>query len=131
MKKIFLVLIVLSLSLSACGKGGANTKLNITMKEFAYDPMDNQVKAGADITLKIKNEGAVIHEYVIMKEGLSAGNEFGPEDEENIYWEVEVEPGESKTVTFTAPSNPGYYEIVCGTEGHLAAGMRGILTVVE
>ena len=81
--------------------------------------------------MNIKNEGAVIHEFVIMKEGLNIGEDFGPEDEDNIYWEVEAEPGESKTVTFTAPANPGDYQIVCGTQGHFKAGMVTKLTVVK
>ncbi|MEP7134295.1 MAG: cupredoxin domain-containing protein [Chloroflexota bacterium] len=133
MKKIlsaFIVLLILAVPLTACGGGGPSNKLNLTMTEFKYDPMDNTVVAGQEVTLKLKNDGAVLHEYVIMKFGLSAGEDFGPEDEDNIYWEVEVDPGKSTTVTFTAPSEPGDYEIVCGTEGHLVAGMKGKLTVV-
>ena len=133
MKKSLFVLsalLILSMILTACGSSGPSTKLNINMTEFKYDPMDNTVPAGKEITLKLKNDGAVLHEYVIMKQGLSAGEDFGPEDEDNIYWEVEVDPGQSTTATFTAPSEPGDYEIVCGTEGHLVAGMKGKLTVV-
>ena len=122
-------LLVLAVILSACG-GGSRTKLNITMTDFKYDPVENTIAAGKEITLTIKNEGAVLHEYVIMNLGQTAGETFGDEDEGNIYWEVEVDPGQSKTVTFTAPSEAGEYEIVCGTEGHLAAGMKGTLTVV-
>jgi len=133
MKKLvpaLVMLVILALSLSSCGASGPATKLKITMTDFKYDPNANTVAGGKEITLSLKNEGAVLHEYVIMKHGLSAGDDFGPEDEENIYWEVEVDPGTSKTVTFTAPSDLGDYEIVCGTEGHLVAGMKGTLTVV-
>ena len=132
MKKILFVLVVilsLSLSLTACGGGGPPTKLDITMTDFKYEPVDNTVAAGKEITLKLANKGAVLHEYVIMKLGETAGDKFGPEDEDNIYWEVELDPGKSNTVTFTAPTEPGVYEIVCGTEGHLVAGMKGSLTV--
>ena len=131
-KKLFAlsVLLILSIVLTACGGGGAATKLNVTMTDFKYDPVENTVAAGKEITLNLKNDGAVLHEYVIMKHGLSAGDKFGPEDEDNIYWEVEVDPGKSTTATFTAPAELGDYEIVCGTEGHLVAGMKGKLTVV-
>lgn len=124
------VLLTLSVVLTACGSGGPSKKLKITMTEFKYDPIENTVPAGEEITLNLKNDGAVLHEYVIMKHGLSAGEAFGPEDEDNIYWEVEVDPGKSTSTTFTAPTEPGEYEIVCGTEGHLTAGMRGKLIVV-
>ena len=80
--------------------------------------------------MTISNSGAVAHEYVIMKYGTTIGEDFGDEDEENIYWEVEVEPGDTQTVTFTAPSDIGEYQIVCGIEGHFMAGMEAKLFVV-
>lgn len=132
MKKILfvsIVLLVLVSSLVSCSSKPP-TKLNVTLSEFKFDPMENTIAAGKEITLKIKNVGADKHEYVIMKKGMTAGEKFGPEDEENIYWEVEVEAGQSTSTTFTAPTDPGDYEIVCGTEGHLEQGMRGKLTVV-
>jgi uncharacterized cupredoxin-like copper-binding protein len=42
-----------------------------------------------------------------------------------------LEPGESDTFTFTAPGQPGDYQIVCGIVGHYMAGMVGSLTVVS
>jgi len=38
-------------------------------------------------------------------------------------------PGESDTVTFKAPSKPGTYTYICSFPGHLAIGMKGVLTV--
>ncbi len=129
-KFVLLVMLAFSLVLAACGSSGPSTKLNVKMDDFKYDPMANTIAAGKEITLNIKNDGKVLHEYVIMNLGQTAGDKFGDEDEGNIYWEVEVDPGTTKTVTFTAPSDPGSYEIVCGTAGHLEAGMKGQLTVV-
>lgn len=40
-----------------------------------------------------------------------------------------VSGGESDTVTFTAPEQPGDYPYICSFPGHFAAGMRGTLTV--
>ena len=55
---------------------------------------------------------------------------FGDKDEGNIYWEIdEIQPGTTKTGSFTAPSEPGEYEIVCGLAGHIESGMVGKLTV--
>ena len=65
-----------------------------------------------------------------MKYGLNVGDKFGPEDEGNIYWEVELESGKSDTVTFTAPTETGEYQVVCGTEGHVEKGMIGQLIVI-
>lgn len=134
MKKLNLliaVVVMLSLLLTACGGGNApTTNLEVEFTDFAFNPDKFVVPAGKEITLTAKNSGAVEHEFVIMKFGTTVGEDFGDEDEENIYWEVEVMPGESATVTFTAPSEPGEYQVVCGTEGHFVAGMVGSLTVV-
>ena len=133
MKKLalFALLAVFTLLLTACGGGKSTTKLDVTMTDFKYDMEDYTIAAGKEITMNIKNDGAVLHEWVIMKYGLNIGDDFGDEDEDNIYWEVEVDPGASKTVTFTAPPDAGVYQIVCGTEGHFTAGMVTKLTVVK
>ena len=73
----------------------------------------------------------MVHEFVIMKLGKTVGDDFGPEDEGNIYWEIEAEAGKTNSATFTAPTEPGEYQIVCGTQGHFVAGMVGKLTVVK
>jgi len=65
-----------------------------------------------------------------MKLGTSAGPMFDEEDLPNVYWEVELLPGADTNTSFTAPTEPGDYEVVCKTEGHIASGMTGKLTVV-
>lgn len=122
--------LLLAVVLAACGGGGASTTINVTMTDFKFEPMEFTVPAGQEITVNATNNGAVKHEFVIFKLGTDAGEKFGNEDEENIYWEVEVQPGQSVTVTFTAPSEPGEYYVTCGIEGHLEAGMNARMMVV-
>jgi uncharacterized cupredoxin-like copper-binding protein len=124
-----LFLSAVALILSACGGAGPSTTINVTMTDFHFEPSEFTVPAGQEITLNATNNGAVEHEFVIFKLGTDAGEKFGDEDEENIYWEVEVMPGQSVTTTFTAPSEPGEYYVTCGIEGHLEAGMIGKLIV--
>lgn len=38
-------------------------------------------------------------------------------------------PGETQSVTFTAPTTPGTYTYMCSFPAHCAAGMRGVLVV--
>lgn len=131
MKKFLLVVVLLvMLGVTACGGGQPSTSLDVTMVEFTFTPNSFTVPAGEEITLHIVNNGAVLHEFVIMELGTSVGENFGDEDEENIYWEVELQPGGDQTVTFMAPDQPGEYQVVCGTQGHYTAGMIGKLTVV-
>jgi len=131
-KYLFLVgaLMVFTMVLSACGAGGPSTTIDITMTDFHFEPMEFTVPAGQEITVNATNNGAVEHEFVIFNLGMTAGDKFGDEDEENIYWEVEVQPGQTANSTFTAPSEPGEYYVTCGIEGHLEAGMVAKLIVV-
>lgn len=127
---LVLVLLGLSLVLTACGGGGASTDISVTMTDFKFEPTEFTVPAGQEITVNATNNGAVLHEFVIFNLGTDAGEKFGDEDEGNIYWEVEVDPGTTKTETFTAPTEPGEYYVTCGIEGHLEAGMNGKMIVV-
>ncbi len=129
-KALAIFVLSLSLVLAACGGSGPSTTIDVEFTDFQFNPADFVIPAGQEITINATNSGAVVHEFVIMKFGTTVGEDFGGEDEENIYWEVEVEPGDSATATFTAPSEPGEYQLVCGTEGHFIAGMVGSLTVV-
>jgi uncharacterized cupredoxin-like copper-binding protein len=126
-----MVLSVLSLILAACGGGASapSTSLTVEMTDFHYSPDKWNVPAGQTITLDLVNGGAVVHEFVIMKFGTNVGDDFGPEDEANVYWQVEVQPGQSLTTAFVAPTEPGTYQVVCGTKGHYVSGMSGVLTV--
>ena len=127
---LFVALFGMSLVLSACGGSGPSTTMDVTMTDFHFEPMEFTIPAGETITVNAVNNGAVEHELVIFNLGTDAGDKFGDEDEDNIYWEVEVFPGETSTTTFTAPTEPGVYYVTCGIEGHLEAGMTATLTVV-
>ena len=135
MKKPLFVLSLLFVMMfvpSACGGSGGvpSTTIDVTFMEFTFTPAKFTVPAGQEITINATNNGAVVHNFVIMKFGQTVGDNFGDEDEANIYWQVQAEPGESVTATFTAPAEPGEYQVVCRTAGHYVAGMIGKLTVV-
>lgn len=131
MKKYVVLMVVLfSILLAACGGGSkAATTLKVEMTDFAFSPSEVSVPAGQEITLELSNKGAVEHEWVIMKE--PGTQPFDADDEEKVYWEIELEAGESTTVKFTAPSTSGEYQLICGIPGHWEAGMVGKLMVVN
>jgi len=129
-KSLFFLLFVTVFVLSACGGGGASTTINVALAEFTFTPSEFTIPAGQEITINATNNGAVVHEFVIMKFGQTAGDNFDEEDGGNVYWKIEAQPGANVTGTFTAPTEPGVYQIVCGTPGHYMAGMSGKLTVV-
>lgn len=123
---------MLALILTACGgTNNPSTTINVTMTDFTFLPGTFTVPAGQQITLDANNGGAVDHSFVIMKLGHEVSGRFVPADRDNIYWELKlVAPGQSVRETFTAPTEPGVYQIVCSNVGHFEAGMVAKLVVV-
>lgn len=126
--KMLVAVVGFALVLTACGGGGST--INVTITDTGYSPNTFTVKAGEKVTLRATNQGAVEHEFAIMKLGTSVTPPFGDKDEGNIYWELdEIQAGSTKTDSFTAPSEPGQYQVVCGLPGHIEKGMVATLVV--
>jgi len=128
-KFVFLsILTFVVLTLTACGASGPE-KISVTTTEFNFEPKSWTVSAGKQVELTIQNDGTLDHEWVIIKKGMEVTIPFDADDEDKVFWEMEAGPGETKTETFTAPSEAGTYTIVCGTPAHLEQGMSGTLIV--
>jgi uncharacterized cupredoxin-like copper-binding protein len=130
-KQLLLIITLLSLmlTLSACG-GGNKAKINVEVTDSGYVPAQFTVPAGAEVTLVAKNNGLLEHEFAIMEKDYKVELPFGDKDESHIYWELEaVAADTTETATFTAPTEPGDYQVVCGLQGHMEKGMVATLTV--
>jgi nitrosocyanin len=129
MLKRFAVLLVASFCivglLAACGgssnknstsssgsSSSGSASQTIQMTEMKFTPDTFTVKSGDKVTVKLENKGTVLHDFSI--------------DSLNI--KQDVQPGSSKTVTFTAPA-AGTLTFYCDQPGHEAAGMKGTITV--
>jgi uncharacterized cupredoxin-like copper-binding protein len=128
-------LAIVAMALSACGNGGEpSTDLEVTTTEFAFSPVSWTVPAGEEISIDITNNGTVVHEWVLLKPGVTIASEADlPDTEEElladfVYVEEEVDPGATKTLTFTAPA-AGTYQVICAIPGHFGGGMEATLTV--
>ncbi len=118
--------------LAACGGGSEGPRpvnKTIDLHEFMYDPAEIDAEPGAEVTLTLDNTGALIHSMYIMELDYTAEAPFDEEDEPHALWHIQVEPGQTGTLSFTAPKEPGTYQIVCGVPGHLEVGMQGTLVV--
>ena len=128
-------LAVLGIALVACTGGDEpSTALRVTTSDFQFSPNEWTVPAGEEITIEITNDGSVLHEWVLMRPGVTIEAESDlPETEEElladfVYVEDEVDAGGTKTLTFTAPP-AGTYQVICAIQTHFDAGMEGTLTV--
>lgn len=136
-RKVFLIF-VFTLLLSACaGTSQSATEITLGATDFAYSPASVTVPVGKPITLTIKNDGKVEHDFVIQKinvidvvkqeDGMNMGHDMGSMEYD---LHTSTQPGESNVIMFT-PTEAGTYEFFCTVEGHKEAGMIGELIVVE
>ncbi len=131
MSRLLVAVLGLVMLLAACSSSSQqpSTDINVTMTDFQYSPRVFTVPAGQTITFHASNNGAVEHTFVIMKLGTAAIEKFTDADQANVYWQTKVGPGQSAAETFTAPNEPGEYQVVCDIPGHFQAGMIASLVV--
>jgi plastocyanin len=128
MRKIFVILVfVLALALSACGS--KKVTLNVTATDQSYDSSTYTVPAGAEVTVNLINTGAAAHVFDILKLGEHVTPPYNPTDKDKILWELVAKAGETQSGTFTAPTDPGEYDIICRVPGHIQLGMTATLIV--
>ncbi len=134
MKRItrFLTVFFVMFLLASCGAPQPSTSINVTLTDFEFSPNVFTVPAGQQITINISNNGGTNHSFAIMKLGQNVTAHFTDADKQNVYWgKFEIASGDSVSDTFTAPSDPGEYQIVCAQPGHFEAGMVAKLIVVK
>jgi uncharacterized cupredoxin-like copper-binding protein len=129
MKKILVItMLLVALSLTACGSN--KVTLNVIATDKGYDSQTYTVPAGAEVTVNLTNNGGLQHEFAVLKLGQHVTPPFGEKDEDKILWELDgVDAGTTKSDTFTAPTQPGEYDVICGVPGHIELGMVTTLVV--
>jgi plastocyanin len=128
MRKIFaIVVFVVALALTACGSNKAT--LNVTTTDQGYDSSTYTIPAGAEVTVNMTNKGAQAHVFDILKLGGHVTPPYQPADKDKILWELVAKAGETTSGTFTAPTEPGEYDIICRVPGHIQLGMTATLIV--
>lgn len=99
------------------GGGGPITEaptdadVSVSASEFTFEPSDLTAPANTPVTIQIRNDGTIEHDFTI--------------DEANVT--VVVKPTEARTAEINLPA--GVYTFYCSIPGHRAAGMEGALTV--
>ena len=149
MKVASLALLLFAAPFIGCSRTVAPPKvIEITGDDFMkFSVTSFEVKPGQSVTVKLKNIGelpreAVAHNWVLLAKEAFAPKfvEAGTSHPEGGYIAFEQEfyvlaktkmlgPGESDSVTFTAPGVPGAYDYLCTFPEHYAGGMKGVMTV--
>jgi plastocyanin len=90
---------------------GASNAVEVVAKDIYFDPKALSIPANTDVTVRIPNQGATLHNFSIDELGIS----------------VDIAPGATEEVVINAPA--GEYQYYCNVPGHKQAGMFGTLTV--
>jgi plastocyanin len=91
----------------------------IVADEFSFDPDTFAVAAGSAVTVELSNVGNAPHDITFV---LDAGR---------VEQSDRIRNGETTSLSFTAPVEPGSYEFYCSVGDHKDQGMFGVLTVTR
>lgn len=133
MRKLFIVLAVLILSVTACQAAPTN-EIRVVARDFSYDLPLIEIRAGELVRLTLENAGALEHDLVITRIPLAGKDEHSMEhstrghESADADFHVSAQPDGSSYIEFTA-AEPGVYAFFCSVEGHKEAGMTGTLVV--
>jgi plastocyanin len=92
---------------------GGTAEVEVVASEFAFDPDQVTFDPGAEVTISLRNDGAILHNLEIQELGVF----------------VEAEAGETAEVRFTAPDGGGPFTFICNIPGHREGGMEGAIFV--
>jgi len=88
--------------------GGGEIELDVSMGDNSFEPAEFTVDAGAAVTFNITNDGASIHNMRVA----GADNKFNTDDDA-VSEEDLVPAGDTATLQWTAPNEPGVYDFQC------------------
>ncbi len=91
----------------------AATVIEVGATEFAFAPMDLVLEPGSTVTVQLRNDGAVVHNFEMPELGVF----------------VEAVPGVTQEVTFAVPTDPGEVSFWCNVAGHREFGMEGTVII--
>lgn len=107
--------------------------VDVTMgDDMRFYPTSMQVKQGETIRFRVKNTGALLHEFVIGTPEENAKHaelmlKFPGMEHDEPYM-AHVNPGEVGEIVWTF-NQEGTFEFACLIAGHFQAGMVGNITV--
>ena len=110
--------------------------IEVVMREGAgtmsFTPASLEVKRGEQVRFKLRNEGALPHEFMLAS--VSENTEHGklmekfPEMEHDDPNGKRLAPGGSAEIVWKF-TKKGTFEFACLIPGHHGAGMHGLITV--
>ena len=131
-KELFLCCIILSITLQATAQPEKVTSITLKAVGLQYDKVRFHVKPGGKVRITLKNEDDMSHNLVVTQPGarleivdaaMKLGSEgskvdFIPKSSKVLSCIPLLTPGQTESITFTAPKVIGVYPYVCTYPGH-------------
>jgi uncharacterized cupredoxin-like copper-binding protein len=107
----------------------ATDKVSIRFHYSHFEPNLITVRAGVPVTITLRNDDPIDHEWIVGDAAVHAGHRAGTEPvHASRPTEVTIPAGTSRTTTVRF-EQPGTYLYICHLPGHEAYGMVGTLVV--
>jgi plastocyanin len=103
------------------GNGGGEETFDVSMGDNFFEPNEFTVAPGSTLTFNLTNDGTAIHNMRIFGEDNESGNDDDAVSDPDL-----VMAGESATLEWTAPDEPGVYDFYCD---YHTTDMTGTITV--
>ena len=108
----------------------ASEGVTIGIRYSHFEPTIVTVKAGEPVTITLRNDDPIGHEWIVGSNEVHQRHRLGNEPfHDRLPTEVTVPPFSTRTTTIIF-EEPGEYAFVCHLPGHEAYGMRGTLSVI-
>jgi len=143
---------ILAFSVSSCSRAPEAPPKAVAVNaddKMKFDLTAFEVAPGQKVTVTFKNVGttpkfSMGHNFVLLDRTVNVGNvqtfldkasteaahDYVPPGAKEVLASSKLlGPGETDTVTFTAPFVPGEYLYLCSFPGHYSQGTKGFMTV--
>ncbi len=115
---------------SGCGSG-LSTKATIAIHYSRFEPGAVTVPAGVPVTITLRNDDPIEHEWIVGTEQVHEAHRVGTEPVHTSRPTEVTVPALSTRVTTVTLDEPGEFAYICHLPGHEAYGMVGTLRVEE
>jgi uncharacterized cupredoxin-like copper-binding protein len=133
--RLLVLALVLTFTLTACGGAASSSTtpktVTLALNEFQFQPAEITVNVDQPITLVLKNNGTVLHDFVSTDAMVDVMEEHGAMHDMagmETAMHAAIEAGQQSTLEFKA-TQAGTYTFYCTVAGHKEAGMVGKLIV--
>jgi uncharacterized cupredoxin-like copper-binding protein len=114
----------------AGGRGPSpSTSIEIVIRYSHFEPATLTVPVGVPVTITLRNDDPIDHEWIVGDESVQAVHRVGTELlHPTRPTEVVIPAGETRVTTITF-ERAGVLQYICHLPGHEAYGMVGSLTI--